>query len=121
MDFNFDEWAELAKSDPAEFEERRQQTLRVAIEQAPARHRRRLEGTLFRIEANRAKAKSPLHHAILASQLMWASFEEMRASLNGVSGTPHQPEKCAKPSGVHGERKSATITKFRQDPTPNRK
>jgi Protein of unknown function (DUF3135) len=114
MDFNFDEWAELAKSDPAEFEERRQQTLRVAVEQAPARHRRKLEGTLFRIEANRAKAKNPLHHAILASQLMWASFEEMRASLNQVSGgRPRDPEQAARHSA---ERRSATITTFSQTP-----
>ena len=114
MDFNFDEWAELAKSDPAEFEERRQQTLRVAVEQAPARHRRKLEGTLFRIEANRAKAKNPLHHAILASQLMWASFEEMRASLNQVSGgRPRDPEQAARHSAEH---RSATITTFSQTP-----
>ena len=114
MDFNFDEWAELAKSDPAEFEERRQQTLRVAVEQAPARHRRKLEGTLFRIEANRAKAKNPLHHAILAAQLMWASFEEMRASLNQVSGVgPGKREPAA--------RRSATITKFSPITDGNRK
>ena len=119
MDFNFDEWAELARSDPAEFEERRQHTLRVAVEQAPARHRRKLEGTLFRIEANRAKAKNPLHHAILAAQLMWASFEEMRASLNQVSSIG--PGERAQSTEKSVARRSATITEFSPAPNGNRK
>lgn len=119
MNFNFDEWAELARSDPAEFEEKRQQTLRVAIEQAPARHRRKLEGTLFLIEANRAKAKNPLHRAILAAQLMWASFEEMRASLNEVSASRQRKREQ---SGRHSpERRSATIRKFTPAPAKNPK
>jgi hypothetical protein len=121
MEFNFDEWAELAKTDPAEFEQRRKKALRVAVEQAPARQRRKLEGTLFRIEANRARAKNPLHHAILASQMMWAAFEQMRESLNQLSrGSDRRGLRPSKSSGARSVLTAATIIKFDLHPRKGR-
>jgi hypothetical protein len=113
MDFDFDEWAQLAKADPVGFDERRRAALRMIIKQSPAKHRRKLQGTLFRIEATNAKGKSPLHRAILASQLMWVAFEELRARLNEISGDAKKGAiLSSKNPNAEGQTKLAIIVKL---------
>lgn len=49
--FNFDEWAELYKNDPAEFERRRIELLEKTIQQAPMAVRSKLRVTQMECDA----------------------------------------------------------------------
>ncbi|MCC6534575.1 MAG: DUF3135 domain-containing protein [Burkholderiales bacterium] len=89
MDFDFDRWAKLAKEDPAEFERRRDETLRAIIAAAPPQHRDRLQGLQFRLDLERKRAGSPLASCLRLNSLMWAGFHRLRKELNeGVGGKP---------------------------------
>lgn len=89
MDFDFDAWAKLARENPEDFERRREAVLRAAIEAAPVRHRRRLQGLQFQIDLERQRAGSALGACIKLNSMMWASFFKLRDELNeAVDGTP---------------------------------
>ena len=59
-DFNFDEWADLAKSDPQAFEVKRKSLIDDVISQAPEEHRKRLQGIQWRLDAERKICKNDL-------------------------------------------------------------
>lgn len=72
--FDFDEWAELASNDPAEFEQRRQMCIEHFFSTIPTSRQRRLRGLQFRIDAERQKARTPLGACIKLSSMMWDSI-----------------------------------------------
>ena len=71
QDFPFDQWSQLAATDPAAFEAARERVLRSLIESAPATSRRRLEGLQWQIDRTRERADNPLSACIKISSLMW--------------------------------------------------
>ena len=71
---DFDDWSELAKTDPAGFEARRAQVIEEFIESAPAGKQHRLRCLQWRIDRARSKAKTPLAACIRLSQMMWESL-----------------------------------------------
>jgi hypothetical protein len=82
-EFNFDEWAALARADPAEFERRRTAYLGAALQQMEQRVtdpglRQRLRGLQFRCDMERARAKTALKATLVMSSLMWDAFLELR-------------------------------------------
>ena len=76
--FDFKEWADLYKVDPAAFEQRREAVLEGYVASVDPEHRHSLEQTLFRIRMIRQRAKSPLQSAMESSKLMWESFGKLR-------------------------------------------
>lgn len=79
--FDFDFWAELARSDPESFDRRRQELLETAIRQYKG-DKRRIRGLQCRINMERIKARVPLKACIRLSSLMWDSFCELNECLN---------------------------------------
>lgn len=58
--FDFETWAELAKTDPAAFEEKRKALMQEVIEQSPDKYKQRLEGIQFQVDGQRQIAKNPI-------------------------------------------------------------
>jgi len=71
---DFDEWRILAISDPEGFEARRRKVLQAAIERAPEKCQRRLQGLQWRIDIVRRHSASPMAACISLSDMMWESF-----------------------------------------------
>ena len=82
--FDFDFWAELARSDPEAFDQRRRELLEKAIHLCKS-DKRRMRGLQNRIELERRKAGVPLKACLRLSGLMWESFGELNGRLNGPS------------------------------------
>ncbi len=73
-DFDFDTWAELARSDPEAFELRRKALIEQLIAAAPAHLRDRLRGLQWRIDVERRRYKHPLKSCIALHVMMWESM-----------------------------------------------
>jgi hypothetical protein len=88
-DFNFDDWARLAQTDPAAFEGRRQAWVEELIAQAPDAMRARLRGLQFQIDMERRRARTPMGSCLRLSSLMWQTFageNGFRAQINALVG-----------------------------------
>lgn len=93
LEFNFDEWDHLYKTDPDAFTVKKETVLTELVQRANPRCRKALEHTLFRIRMTQQRAKSPLQSALEASKLMWESFDKLREQLDDLcvitSNTAH--------------------------------
>jgi len=69
--FNFDEWASLATSDPDKFEQRRLNCIEQFIGRYPASRQKRLRGMQFRIDMERKRARTPMGACVKLSSMMW--------------------------------------------------
>ena len=69
--FDFDNWAQLAKDDPQAFEAKRLSVIEDLIDQAPPALRQRLRGLQWRIDMERERCKTPLQACIRISNMMW--------------------------------------------------
>ena len=81
MEFDFDNWKQLAQNDPEEFERRRQTLIDEAIPSAPAAQQRKLKGLQFKIDMERRKGKNPLDACIRLNSMMHAHFAKLREEL----------------------------------------
>lgn len=79
---NFDVLLKLAKHDPEQLEQIRQQLTFATIDAAPGYLRKRLLGLQFKIDTTRNLAKNPLAACIRLTEMMHQSFEELRIALN---------------------------------------
>ncbi len=95
---NFDEWASLAQTDPAAFEERRSCLIEDFIQNSPNHLQRRLRGLQFRVDMERRRARTPMGACVRISGMMWDAFlgeGGLRDSLNSftsVSGSHAAPK-----------------------------
>jgi hypothetical protein len=95
--FDFDEWADLARSDGDAFEARRLAEVAAAIERCSPRQRQRLRTLQWRIEAERRRTRTPLQACLRLSSMMWDSLlsgqEHLGQLLQQVSpaGSPPRP------------------------------
>jgi hypothetical protein len=80
--FDFDEWADLAKSDGDAFEQRRLAVVAAAIERSSPRQRQRLRTLQWRIEAERRRTRTPLQACLRLSSMMWDSLLSSQAHLD---------------------------------------
>lgn len=80
FDFDFDTWAELAKSSPEEFEARRRAVIESQIANSGNVHM--LQGLQCRIEMERMRARTPLKSCLRLSTLMSDAFLNMNDVLN---------------------------------------
>lgn len=69
----FDEWRDLARTDPEAFEARRRAAVAEAIALAPADRRQRLERLQWRIDRERERYRDPLAACARLSCMMWES------------------------------------------------
>ena len=79
-DFDFDEWAMLARTAPDEFEQRRRAVIESVISSSD--HVRRLRGLQWRIDIERERARTPLQACVRLSSMMWDSFMDLNFALN---------------------------------------
>ena len=70
---SFDQWRELARSDPAVFEERRRAAIAEVISTAPPQRRERLERLQWRIDRERERYADPMVACARLSRMMWDS------------------------------------------------
>jgi len=76
LDFYFNEWAFLAKTDPALFEQRRREYVNAFVIRSGAR-RDRLEALQHKIDQQREQAATPERAVLAISELMCASLSEL--------------------------------------------
>ncbi len=80
IDFDFQEWASLAKVDPQAFELRRAQYIELFLN-STGKRRQRLEGLQFRVDATRRLAHSSPEALLAISKLMIQSLADLRDEL----------------------------------------
>ncbi len=68
---SFDEWAEMAREDPASFEQMRLAAIDQYIESVPEDHRQRLRRLQWRIDQERRLARTPMNACLRISRMMW--------------------------------------------------
>ncbi len=84
MDFDFNDWMELAQRDPAAFENRRKATIKDAIDRS-ASNRRCLEGLQFRLDMARRRSSNPMAACIRLHAMMMDYFHSgFRSALQSV-------------------------------------
>ncbi len=91
----FDQWAELAKSDPEAFEARRAATIEAVIQQMPAHKQQRMRCLQWKIDQVRNRAANPMAACIKLSEMMWDSLVGpggLRDTLEQVSEGRFQPQ-----------------------------
>jgi hypothetical protein len=101
FEFDFDEWAALARSNPSEFEARRQALLDGFLQQFSDADQRRLRGLQFRIDMERRRARTPMAGCIRLSSMMWDSVvgpNGLRNALNRfLAFYPEHPAPAKRP------------------------
>jgi hypothetical protein len=78
--FNFDEWATLAKSAPDVFEHQRREYVEHLISESQNIHRMR--GLQCRIDMERIRARTAMKSCLRISSLMWDSFLDCQGALD---------------------------------------
>jgi len=101
-DFDFDEWALLARTAPDEFEERRRALIEIEILRSD--NVRRLRGLQWRIDLERARARNPMDACVRLSNMMWDSFLDLNLALNNFVGND-----CASTRAASHSAQSAKI------------
>ena len=104
--FNFDEWAELAKSDPKLFERRRREAVEKMINGSAPHRRQRLRGLQWRIDVVRRKYRDPRVSAHRLFSMMWESVYGQNGLLDALH-LQALPEVAREPQ-------PATVLEFRQ-------
>ena len=90
-DFNFEEWAALAKNDPQGFEAKRAEAIAGLIAGASPRIQRRLRGLQWRIDTERRLASNPLASCIHIFNQMWKSVYGEKGLLDALQGVDDRP------------------------------
>ena len=88
LKFDFDEWVELYRHSPQEFEQRQRQWSERIINNSAQSHRRRLYGILFQINMEKRRANNPLQHCMRISQMMWDKFNRLNSELQALQKDP---------------------------------
>lgn len=87
--FDFDEWADLYRKDPEAFERRRKAAVDELVRSARPELQARLRGLQWQLDAERAKAKTPMGACVRMNQLMMRKLVcELNPALNYVAGRP---------------------------------
>ncbi len=71
--FDFDGWANLARTDQTAFEHKRKKILDAVIAEAPARNQAQLRRIQWKLDRIRELAPTPLAACVRMQELMWDS------------------------------------------------
>ncbi len=107
---DFDTLVHLARTKPEELEQLRIRLCNDLIERAPEASRRRLRGIQFQIDMERRKAANPMAACIRISQMMHASFENLRSALNEAAG--NAPVLSSAPTRLAAQEHGKKVLKF---------
>ncbi len=80
MNFNFDEWADLYKKDPAEFERRRKEVLEAEILKSPVSRRHKLRLLQVQCDSYR-NTLSPIDATVQMSTLLMKTAHKLKHQL----------------------------------------
>lgn len=95
--FDFQQWAALAKADPAAFEARRVQAIDELIADAAPQNQTRLRGLQWQIDMVRGRASNPLSGCVQIFNRMWNSLYGERGlleALHAVDGPALSQRSC---------------------------
>ena len=99
-DFDFEEWAALAKTDPQAFEAKRMEMIAGLIAGASPRMQTRLRGLQWRIDTERRLASNPLASCIHIFNQMWKSVYGEKGLLDALQGVDGRPFPENSPAAV---------------------
>jgi len=71
---DFDNWSELARSDPEAFEARRAEVIEQMIQSMPEHKQQRMRCLQWKIDQVRDRAANPMAACIKLSEMMWDSL-----------------------------------------------
>lgn len=77
IEFDFQEWADLARQDPDRFEARRSRLINEAIRRAPADRQHSLRCLQWRVDRIRELKRTPLAACIAITNMMWDTFSDL--------------------------------------------
>jgi len=106
-EFNFDEWRELHRNDPAAFEKKRELWLDTIINSAPTKYQHRLHGLMFKVNTIRRQEKNPLQTCVKISDMMMDSLSDLGFFLGDLSYTLQGGE-----SDIKSHESTAKILEF---------
>lgn len=86
---DYDDWGQLAKSDPEAFEERRRAVIETFLAGLPQPRQDRLRRLQWRLDMERKRAANPTAAYVKLYQMMWESF----AGDDGLVMALTEPEK----------------------------
>jgi hypothetical protein len=113
--FDFDEWHQLANTDPDAFEQKRQKAIKKIIQSAPKAKQPRLRGLQWQIDQARHLSNTPLAACIKISKLMWDSVLGENGLLVALQGLDYEinpgPNKSPGLAST-GSRRTAEILQF---------
>ncbi len=93
---NFDQWSEIAKTDPEAFEAMRADVINTFISSAPLDSQPRLRGLQWQIDCLRARSSNPLSACIKISQMMWETLQQLGDVTQDLA-KPGQGRQSSKP------------------------
>lgn len=105
--FVFEEWAELAQSNPEAFEQQRKEYIASFIATAPGKQRSRLERLQWRIDMERRRAPTPISACVRISRMMMDSVYGEGGLVSAIKGRI--------------DRQSAPLAKVIEIPCPSKK
>jgi hypothetical protein len=85
MEFQFEEWASLAKLDPAAFEVRRQEAIAQFLRESAVRHGLLGKRLQREIDSRRQQAGTPQKAFEVIARMMWEQFAFLSEGLNDLS------------------------------------
>jgi len=108
---DFEQWSELASSDPEAFEDQRKALIDMVISRAPERRQQRLRGLQWRVDQVRNRSSNPLAACISLSDMMWEAFAGNNGLVETLRGAQDgMPEREEKPTA------SNTVVSLRKPP-----
>lgn len=102
----FDDWAELARTDPSAFEARRRAVIDDFIASVPERNRKHLKCLQWRVDMERRRASSPMAACYQIYRMMWRSF----AGDGGLMAALRDADQLCREGDSPGLRKAAVLT-----------
>lgn len=75
---DFDEWMDLAKNNPDEFEAKRLRKIEAFLSKVPEEKLQRLRGLQWQIDQTRKLAHTPMASCIAISNMMWESAHRLK-------------------------------------------
>ncbi|HHJ40482.1 MAG: hypothetical protein AXA67_01130 [Methylothermaceae bacteria B42] len=94
--FDFDEWQQLAKANPAAFEVKRHETITQFLEQLAPEQRHRLEKLQWRIDMERKRSATPMSALLKIYDRMMTSLHQQKAALDSFLNDNPAPETPSK-------------------------
>jgi len=83
---NFEQWAELATNDPAEFEAMRRAAIDEFLNSVSDEHRERLQCLQWRVDRVRERCTTPMAATIAISGMMWEAFYTLHDRYQSLCG-----------------------------------